>query len=53
MAVALLGGSVFTEKLDQDMVLDFLRHIQQKTGWQTDSLSLSLQQQWTQDTNED
>ncbi|KAM5361019.1 hypothetical protein BFJ63_vAg13810 [Fusarium oxysporum f. sp. narcissi] len=46
-------GSVFTEKLDQDMVLDFLRHIQQKTGWQTDSLSLSLQQQWTQDTNED
>ncbi|TVY76330.1 putative nitroreductase HBN1 [Fusarium oxysporum f. sp. cubense] len=46
-------GSVFTEKLDQDMVLDFLRHIQQKTGWQTNSLSLSLQQQWTQDTNED
>ncbi|KAF5687778.1 hypothetical protein FDENT_5067 [Fusarium denticulatum] len=46
-------GSVFTEKLDQTMVLDFLRHIQQKTGWQTDSLSLSLQQQWTQDSNED
>ncbi|KAF5689916.1 hypothetical protein FCIRC_1150 [Fusarium circinatum] len=46
-------GSVFTEKLDQNMVLDFLRHIQQKTGWQTDSLSMSLQQQWTQDSNED
>ncbi|EWG47703.1 hypothetical protein FVEG_07755 [Fusarium verticillioides 7600] len=46
-------GSVFTERLDQTMVLDFLRHIQQKTGWQTDSLSLSLQQQWTQDSNED
>ncbi|KAF5621342.1 uncharacterized protein FTJAE_11371 [Fusarium tjaetaba] len=46
-------GSVFTERLDQNMVLDFLRHIQEKTGWQTDSLSLSLQQQWTQDSNED
>ncbi|CZR45942.1 uncharacterized protein FPRO_11389 [Fusarium proliferatum ET1] len=48
-----IWGSVFTDRMDQDMVLDFLRHIQQKTGWQTESLSSSLQQQWTQDSNED
>ncbi|KAF5709741.1 hypothetical protein FGLOB1_5807 [Fusarium globosum] len=48
-----IWGSVFTDRMDQDMVLDFLRHIQQKTGWQIESLSSSLQQQWTQDLNED
>ncbi|KAL6918694.1 hypothetical protein FSST1_002720 [Fusarium sambucinum] len=46
-------GSVFTEKLDQNIVLDLLRHIQQRTGWQTDSLSFALQKQWMQDTNEE
>ncbi|KAH7239949.1 uncharacterized protein BKA55DRAFT_519585 [Fusarium redolens] len=45
-------GSVFTEKADQEMVVNFLDHVQQKTGWYTASLSSTLQQQWIQDNNE-
>ncbi|CAJ0545115.1 Ff.00g085880.m01.CDS01 [Fusarium sp. VM40] len=45
-------GSVFAEKEDQEMVLTFLDHVQQKTGWHTISLSSTLRQQWTQDAEE-
>ncbi|KAJ4007409.1 hypothetical protein NW752_007612 [Fusarium irregulare] len=46
-------GSVFTEQDDQEMVVTFLDHVQQKTGWRTVSLSSTLRQQWNQDAEDD
>ncbi|KAJ3521153.1 hypothetical protein NM208_g13423 [Fusarium decemcellulare] len=45
-------GGVFAEKEDQEMVLNFLDHVQQRTGWNTSPLRASLQEQWIQDTRE-
>ncbi|KAM6515685.1 hypothetical protein FALCPG4_013901 [Fusarium falciforme] len=45
-------GGVFAEKDDQEMVLSFLEHVQQRTGWNTSPLRSSLQEQWIQDTRE-
>ncbi|KAM5381859.1 hypothetical protein ACJZ2D_002849 [Fusarium nematophilum] len=47
------GGGVFAEKEDQEMVLNFLDHVQQKTGWNTCPLRASLQEQWIQDESPD
>ncbi|KAF5656645.1 hypothetical protein FHETE_10901 [Fusarium heterosporum] len=49
----IIGGSVFTEIDDQEMVLTFLEHVQQKTGWYSTSLSSTLKQQWSQDAIEE
>ncbi|KAM5356684.1 hypothetical protein ACJ41O_003330 [Fusarium nematophilum] len=46
-------GGVFAEKEDQEMVLNFLDHVQQKTGWNTCPLRASLQEQWIQDESPD
>ncbi|RTE77836.1 hypothetical protein BHE90_007718 [Fusarium euwallaceae] len=45
-------GGVFAEKDDQEMVLSFLEHVQQRTGWNTSPLRSSLQEQWIQDNRE-
>ncbi|KAM0233810.1 hypothetical protein ACHAP5_010288 [Fusarium lateritium] len=45
-------GSVFADQDDQEMVLTFLDHVQQKIGWHTASLSSTLRQQWNQDAEE-
>ncbi|KAH6889652.1 hypothetical protein B0T10DRAFT_528917 [Thelonectria olida] len=43
-------GSVFGDYDDQQMIVDFLDFVQEKTGWNTTLLRASLREQWAQDT---